>query len=146
MKVLRSRLYEMERERQEAGTAMERRSQVGGAWRSEKIRTYQFLQGRVTDHRVGLTLYKLDSVLDGGLDATILCTGGDTLLALMGAVDVAELIPVCELDAGAVLTDFVYKGKTHHIISKSGGFGEPDLFYRLALSVGAGDQEEDVIC
>lgn len=85
-------------------------------------------------------------MLDGGLDATILCTGGDTLLALMGAVKVAELIPVCELDTGAVLTDFVYQGKTHHIISKSGGFGEPDLFYRLALSMGAGDQEEDVIC
>lgn len=85
-------------------------------------------------------------MLDGGLDATILCTGGDTLLALMGAVKVAELIPVCELDTGAVLTDFVYQGKTHHIISKSGGFGEPDLFYRLALSMGAGDQEEDVVC
>lgn len=85
-------------------------------------------------------------MLDGGLDATILCTGGDTLLALMGAVKVAELIPVCELDTGAVLTDFVYRGKTHHIISKSGGFGEPDLFYRLALSMGAGDQEEDVVC
>ena len=85
-------------------------------------------------------------LLDGGLDATILCTGGDTLLALMRAVGTAELIPVCELDTGAVLTDFVYKGKTHHIISKSGGFGEPDLFYRLALSMGAGDQEEDVIC
>lgn len=85
-------------------------------------------------------------MLDGGLDATILCTGGDTLLALTGAVKVAELIPVCELDTGAVLTDFVYQGRTHHIISKSGGFGEPDLFYRLALSMGAGDQEEDVIC
>lgn len=85
-------------------------------------------------------------LLDGGLDATILCTGGDTLLALMRAVKVAELIPVCELDTGAVLTDFVYQGKTHHIISKSGGFGEPDLFYRLALSMGAGDQKEDVIC
>nr|WP_325184918.1 peptide chain release factor 1 [uncultured Oscillibacter sp.] len=71
MKVLRSRLYELERERQEAGAAAARRSQVGGAWRSEKIRTYQFLQGRVTDHRLGLTLYKLDAVLDGGLDEFI---------------------------------------------------------------------------
>ena len=71
MKVLRSRLYELERERREAGTAAERRGQVGGAWRSEKIRTYQFLQGRVTDHRLGLTLYKLDAVLDGGLDEFI---------------------------------------------------------------------------
>lgn len=71
MKVLRSRLYELERERREAGTAEARRSQVGGAWRSEKIRTYQFLQGRVTDHRLGLTLYRLDAVLDGGLDEFI---------------------------------------------------------------------------
>lgn len=71
MKVLRSRLYELERERQEADAAAARRSQVGGAWRSEKIRTYQFLQGRVTDHRLGLTLYKLDAVLDGGLDEFI---------------------------------------------------------------------------
>ena len=71
MKVLRSRLYELERERRDAGTAAERRSQVGGAWRSEKIRTYQFLQGRVTDHRLGMTLYKLDAVLDGDLDAFI---------------------------------------------------------------------------
>lgn len=85
-------------------------------------------------------------LLDGGLDATILCTGGDTLLALMRAVKVAELIPVCDMDTGAVLTNFVYRGKTHHIISKSGGFGEPDLFCRLARSIGAGDQEEDAVC
>lgn len=84
--------------------------------------------------------------LDGGLDATLLCTGGDTLLALARAVGVAELMPVCELDAGAVLTDFVYHGKVYHIISKSGGFGEPDLFIRLARSLGAGNQEEDVVC
>ena len=64
----------------------------------------------------------------------------------MRAVGTAELIPVCELDTGAVLTGFVYQDKTHLIISKSGGFGEPDLFYRLALSLGAGDQEEDVKC
>ena len=84
--------------------------------------------------------------LDGGLDATLLCTGGDTLLALTRAVGVAELMPVCELDTGAVLTDFVYHGKVYHIISKSGGFGEPDLFIRLARSLGVGNQEEDVVC
>lgn len=78
-------------------------------------------------------------LLDGGLDATLLCTGGDTLLALMRTVGTAELLPVCELDAGAVLTAFVYQGKTYHIISKSGGFGSPDLFIRLARSIGAGD-------
>lgn len=78
-------------------------------------------------------------LLDRGLDATLLCTGGDTLLALTRAVGVAELRPVCDLDTGAVLTDFVYAGKTYHIISKSGGFGEPDLFIRLARSIGAGN-------
>lgn len=78
-------------------------------------------------------------LLDKGLDATLLCTGGDTLLALTRAVGVSELKPVCDLDTGAVLTDFVYKGKTYHVISKSGGFGEPDLFIRLARSIGAGN-------
>ena len=74
-------------------------------------------------------------MLDGGLDATILCTGGDTLLALARILGVSELPPVCELDAGAVLTDFMYHGKTYHIISKSGGFGEPDLFVRLVPEI-----------
>jgi len=85
-------------------------------------------------------------MLDGGLEATMLCTGGDTLLALMRTVGTAELTPVCELAAGAVLTDFVYHGKAYHIISKSGGFGAPDLFVRLARSVGAGNQKEDAVC
>ncbi|WP_295587390.1 peptide chain release factor 1 [uncultured Oscillibacter sp.] len=71
MRVLRSRLYEMEREKQAAQTAAARKSQVGSGDRSERIRTYNFPQGRVTDHRIGLTLYKLDSVLDGGLDELI---------------------------------------------------------------------------
>ena len=53
---------------------------------------------------------------------------------------------MCDLDAGAVLTDFVYAGKAYHIISKSGGFGEPDLFIRLAKSIGAGDHEEEAVC
>ena len=79
-------------------------------------------------------------LLDGGLDATLLCTGGDTLLALTRAVGAAELLPVCELDAGAVLTEFVYQGKPYHIISKSGGFGGADLFVRLARSLNAGNQ------
>ena len=67
MKVLRSRLYEMERQRREAATAAERRGQVGSGDRSERIRTYNFPQGRVTDHRIGLTLYKIDTVMDGDL-------------------------------------------------------------------------------
>ena len=71
MKVLRSRLYELERAKQAAATAAERRDQVGSGDRSERIRTYNFPQGRVTDHRIGLTLYRIDAVLDGDLDELI---------------------------------------------------------------------------
>ena len=68
MRLLASRLYEIEREKQDADIARERKSQVGSGDRSEKIRTYNFPQGRVTDHRIGLTLYRIDAVLDGELD------------------------------------------------------------------------------
>ena len=71
MKVLRSRLYEMEREKQESAEAAARRSQVGSGDRSERIRTYNFPQGRVTNHRIGLTLYKIDAIMDGVLDELI---------------------------------------------------------------------------
>ena len=71
MKVLRSRLYEREQARQAEAAASERRSQVGSGDRSERVRTYNFPQGRVTDHRIGLTLYKLDAVMDGDLDEII---------------------------------------------------------------------------
>jgi len=65
MKVLRSRLYDMERSRLEAERAADRRSQVGSGDRSERIRTYNFPQGRCTDHRINLTVYKLDRVMEG---------------------------------------------------------------------------------
>ena len=71
MKVLRSRLLEMEREKQDAATAAERKSQIGSGDRSARIRTYNFPQGRVTDHRIGLTLYKIDAIMDGALDEII---------------------------------------------------------------------------
>ena len=71
MKVLRSRLLEMERKKQDAATAAERKSQIGSGDRSERIRTYNFPQGRVTDHRIGLTLYKIDAIMDGALDEII---------------------------------------------------------------------------
>ena len=71
MKVLRSRLYERELARREEAEAASRRSQVGSGDRSERSRTYNFPQGRVTDHRIGLTLYKIDAILDGGLDELI---------------------------------------------------------------------------
>ncbi len=68
MKVLRSRLYELYRSQQDAAYAQNRKSQVGTGERNERIRTYNFPQGRVTDHRVNLTLYKIDSIMDGELD------------------------------------------------------------------------------
>ncbi|HYW44216.1 MAG TPA: peptide chain release factor 1 [Bryobacteraceae bacterium] len=70
-RVLRSRLYEIELEKQQAAVGAERRSMVGTGDRSEKIRTYNFPQNRVTDHRIGLTLHQLDQVIDGKLDAII---------------------------------------------------------------------------
>ena len=71
MRVLKSRLYDMERQRQQSEYADRRKGQVGTGDRSERIRTYNFPQGRVTDHRIGLTLYKIDSVINGDLDEII---------------------------------------------------------------------------
>lgn len=71
MRVLRSRLYEAEQEKQAASIAADRKSQVGTGDRSERIRTYNFPQGRVSDHRIGLTLYKLDQILNGDLDEVV---------------------------------------------------------------------------
>ena len=72
MKVLRSRLYDAERQRLASERAADRREQVGSGDRSERIRTYNFPQGRVTDHRINLTLYKIDKILEGeGLDELV---------------------------------------------------------------------------
>jgi peptide chain release factor 1 len=71
MRVLRSRLYEIELEKQQAELGAERRSMVGTGDRSEKIRTYNFPQNRMTDHRIGLTLHQLDMVMDGRLEQTL---------------------------------------------------------------------------
>lgn len=71
IKILRSRLLELETERHNAEIANDRKSQVGTGDRSERIRTYNFPQGRVTDHRIGMTLYRLDEFLDGDLDEMI---------------------------------------------------------------------------
>jgi peptide chain release factor 1 len=65
MKVLRARLYELERQARDAARAADRKSQVGSGDRSERIRTYNFPQGRVTDHRINLTLYKIEKVMSG---------------------------------------------------------------------------------
>ena len=71
MRVLRSRLYEMEMEKQNAALAKERKQQVGTGDRSEKIRTYNFPQNRLTDHRIGLTLHQLDLVMEGRLQPIV---------------------------------------------------------------------------
>jgi len=71
MRMLASKLYEMEQERIESQVTGMRRSQVGTGMRNERIRTYNFPQGRVTDHRVGLTLYKIDAIMDGAIDEII---------------------------------------------------------------------------
>ena len=71
LKVLRARLYQQSREEEEAKQAAQRRAQVGSGDRSAKIRTYNFPQSRVTDHRIGLTLYRLNEILEGDLDEII---------------------------------------------------------------------------
>ena len=71
MRMLASKLYEIEQEKLDSQVTGMRRSQVGTGMRNERIRTYNFPQGRVTDHRIGLTLYKIDAVMDGGIDELI---------------------------------------------------------------------------
>lgn len=85
LKVLASRLYDMELEKQHAEVSAERKSQVGRGNRNERIRTYNFPQGRVTDHRVGLTLHRLDSVIDGDLNEIM-----DTLITTEQAEKLKE--------------------------------------------------------
>ena len=88
LKVLRSRLYDMERRARDSARAAERKSQVGSGDRSERIRTYNFPQGRVTDHRVNLTLYKIDKVMSGeALDEIIDAILAEDQAARLAAVD-----------------------------------------------------------
>ena len=90
LKVLRSRLLQQKQQEQKDALDETRRSQVGSGDRSERIRTYNFPQGRVTDHRIGLTLYKLDSVLDGNLDE---------ILDALAAADQAEKLRQSQTEA-----------------------------------------------
>jgi len=85
-RLLRSKLYDMELERRQNEEAAERRSQIGTGDRSEKIRTYNFPQGRVTDHRIKLTLHKLDTILNGDLDEVI-----DSLIAADQSAKLANM-------------------------------------------------------
>jgi len=86
MQVLRSRLFDMERQRADSERSADRKSQVGSGDRSERIRTYNFPQGRVTDHRINLTLYKLDRMMMGEIDEVV-----DALLADYQASQLAQL-------------------------------------------------------
>ncbi|MDO4296463.1 MAG: peptide chain release factor 1 [bacterium] len=85
-RLLRSKLYDMELEKRQNEEAAERRSQIGSGDRSEKIRTYNFPQGRVTEHRIKLTLYRIDSILNGDLDEII-----DSLIAADQAAKLAKM-------------------------------------------------------
>lgn len=88
LKVLRSRLYDLELAKKQSAEAEERRSQIGTGDRSEKIRTYNFPQGRVTEHRIKLTLYKIDAIMDGDLyeviDSLIAADQAAKLLSMNG--------------------------------------------------------------
>ncbi|HDZ81406.1 MAG TPA: peptide chain release factor 1, partial [Roseobacter sp.] len=83
MQVLKSRLYDMERNRVDRERSANRAAQVGSGDRSERIRTYNFPQGRITDHRINLTLYRLDSVLHGDLDEIIDALTADATARMM---------------------------------------------------------------
>jgi len=85
MRILASRLYEAEQEKISSEYTAERRSQVGSGMRNERIRTYNFPQGRVTDHRIGLTLHRIDAILDGDLDEIINALAADHQAELLKA-------------------------------------------------------------
>ena len=87
MKILRSRLFEQKQQEQDAQVAAERRSQVGTGDRSERIRTYNYPQGRMSDHRIGLTLYRLEDLLNGNIDEVL-----DALIAADRAAKMQERI------------------------------------------------------
>jgi peptide chain release factor 1 len=93
MQVLRSRLYDMERQKADDARAAQRRGQVGSGDRSQRIRTYNFPQGRVTDHRIGLTLHKLEEVLEG--------TALDELIDALVSDDQATQLAAMSQDARA---------------------------------------------
>ncbi|WP_062204016.1 peptide chain release factor 1 [Aureimonas sp. AU12] len=86
MQVLRARLFDMERARVDSERSADRRSQIGSGDRSERIRTYNFPQGRVTDHRINLTLYKLDRVIEGEMDELVDALVADDQAARLAAV------------------------------------------------------------
>ena len=124
---------------EEAGTLVRRLLDACGKWSmvvldagSQAVQgdtPAQQEQGRVcTMHTVGVLLKRM---LDAGLDSTIFIMGGDSLQGLMHQLDVGVLTPLCEPEPGVVLSQFCYRGRVRNLISKSGGFGAPELFLQL---------------
>jgi peptide chain release factor 1 len=87
MQVLKTRLYDMERQRVHDERSADRKSQVGSGDRSERIRTYNFPQGRMTDHRINLTLYRLDQILAGDLDEIVDALAADAQAAMLAELN-----------------------------------------------------------
>lgn len=87
----------------------------------------------------------LRQLLDLGLDATLLVTGGDTLMAFMDQIGQNELVPICELTAGVVLSQITYRGHSYNLLSKSGGFGTAELLENLEKLL-MNDQKEKIVC
>ncbi len=104
----------------------------------EKTLTDEYIKAHsLTNEQVRLYISRsvtgaAKAMLDSGLNARLMCVGGDTLLALMQAVNVHELVPVCEIERGVVLTSFAYNGRDYYIMAKSGGFGDEDLLVKTA--------------
>ena len=87
MQVLKTRLYDLERARVDGERSADRKSQVGSGDRSERIRTYNYPQGRMTDHRIGLTLYRLEQILQGDLDEIIDALTSEAQAALLAEMN-----------------------------------------------------------
>ena len=87
----------------------------------------------------------LKQMLDLGLDATLLVTGGDTLMAFMQQIGQRELVPICELTSGVVLSQITYRGNVYNLLSKSGGFGSVQLLEELENML-TGFHKEEIAC
>ena len=141
MRMLASKLYESEQERIESEHTGMRRSQVGTGMRNERVRTYNFPQGRVTDHRIGLTLYKIDSVMDGDLDEIIngLATAEAEKREIRGkAMEFLTYSPAQTEELGAALGKILQPGT---ILAYRGDLGAGKTAFTRGLARGLGYTE-----
>ena len=151
MRILASRLYEAEQEKRSSEFTAERRSQVGSGMRNERIRTYNFPQGRVTDHRIGLTLYKIESVMDGDLDEADGRPGRRRPGGAAEADPVNDderigrgptwifIFTIPPLPQGKSLADVV--GELNEVLEDGGAVRRPDGRPRRTAGSGAGGRE-----